>query len=94
MMDTIRCRPVYDSEAEEVLEELKVYLLVNELLSQIQMLKKEIVYLRKEMNSHTSAGAREPYPSPVSDLPGSCAYCDMPAMKRYEQLFGEYIPEY
>jgi len=94
MMSKNECCPVYDIETEEATNELQAYLLINELLSQIQILKKEIVDLRKEVNSHISAGTLLPYPFPVSDLPGSCAYCDMPAMKRYEQFFGEYIPEY
>lgn len=94
MTDKSKFCPIYDTETEETTDEMQAYLLVNELLSQIQALKKEIVDLRVEVNSYIPAGMLTPYPFPVGDLPGSCAYCDMPAMKRYEQFFGEYIPEY
>ena len=94
MMDKSKFCPIYDTETEAAADELQAYLLINELLAQIQTLKKEIVGLRMEVNSHIPIGTLAAYPFPISDLLGSCVYCDTPAMKRYEQFFGEYIPEY
>jgi len=75
-------------------EEIDAYLLAEELFIQIQCLAKEIVKLREEVNSYIPEGTRRPYPEPYSGIPYSLNYENLPAMRRYEEIFGQYIPEY
>ncbi len=75
-------------------EDLEPYFLVEELLSQIQRLAKEVVRLREEVNSYSPGGSDVPYSIPVSGIPYSLHYDDFPAMRVYEEIFGVYIPEY
>jgi hypothetical protein len=75
-------------------EEIDAYLLAQELFAQIQNLSKEIVKLREEVNSFIPIGASKPYAEPYSGIPYTLHYENLPAMRRYEEIFGQYIPEY
>jgi hypothetical protein len=88
------CESVEEQEKAEE-EEFDTYLLVGELLSQIQSLCKEIVVLREQLNFLLPHGERRrPYPFPGCDMPYSMKYYSMPAMRKYEELFGTYEPYY
>jgi hypothetical protein len=84
----------FDDDTIRLNEETDIALLIDELLNEIQTLKKEIVRLRYEVNRR-SGDEEVPYPIPEGDLPGiGIAYFDNPTMRLYEDFFGMYIPEY
>jgi hypothetical protein len=84
----------FDTDTIASAEERDILLLIDDLLDEIQTLKKKIVRLRYETNK-LSRNGEMPYPAPEGDLPGiGVAYLDNPVMRSYENFFGTYIPEY
>ena len=75
-------------------EEQEYYLLIQELLQEVQVLKKDIVNMRMQVNE-LWAGDNPPFPEPASDLPGQgLGFMNYSIMRGYEDIFGPYIPEY
>jgi hypothetical protein len=87
---------VYDDNEVCSMCNAETLLFVRDLFDEIQVLRKEIVWLRVLANILSEEkGESYPYPFPRNALPGKGSrVMEHPLMCRYDEFFGEHVPKY
>jgi len=81
-------REHYDRDTIEACVDELPYELIHTLLGEIAKLGEMVVNVRKEVNAMTPPSKYEPYPDLFSDI-WDASWYDHPAVRKYEELYGQ-----